>query len=232
MKTQSVRIRKENGVTSIALIPARSGSKRIPNKNIKLLGGNPLMAWSIETAKALKLETWVSTDSDEYADMANELGAYALMRPASLASDGAGDLEVIRHAMEEVAGDMVVYLRPTTPFREAKRVWAAIKIMGHYDYDSLRSVEEMPESAFKCFGMKDGFLRPLTKGIDVTDRPNQALPRTYHPNGYVDIVRREIVERGALWGERRYGFITPPVIELDTPEQWEYAEYLINNRGK
>ena len=213
----------------IALIPARSGSKRIPNKNIKLLGGKPLMAWSIECARALRLETWVTTDSDEYADLANELGAYALMRPAALASDSAGDFDVIRHALQEVPGDLVVYLRPTTPFREAKRVWVAIKIMGHYDYTGLRSVEEMPESAFKCFGLKGGFLQPLSK-VDITDWPNQRCPKTYKPNGYVDIVRREVIESGELWGAKRWGYVTPPAVELDTLREWEFAEYLIERR--
>lgn len=185
------------------------------------------MAWSIETARALHMETWVSTDSDEYADLANELGAYALMRPANLATDGAGDLEVISHALGEVYGDMVVYLRPTTPIRDIKRVWAAVKMMGHYDYDSLRSVELMPESAFKCFRIDSyGYLRPLSK-VDITDKPNQAVPKTYHPNGYVDIVRRSWVERGQLWGEKKYGFLTPPAIELDSMEQWEYAEFIL-----
>ena len=214
----------------IALIPARAGSKRVPFKNIKEFGGKPLILWSIKTAQVLKLPCYVSTESRVIGDISRQAGATVIHRPSELASDTATDLDVINHALSSVFCDLLVYLRPTTPLRDARRVWAAIKIMGHYDYTSLRSVEEMPESAFKCFGMKDDFLRPLTKGIDVTDRPNQALPRTFHPNGVCDIVRREIVERGALWGERRYGFITEPVIELDTPEQWEYGEYLITKQ--
>lgn len=221
----------------IALIPARGGSKRIPNKNIKLLGGKPLVCWSIETALHLKLPCYVSTDNEDIAVVAVKAGAAVIPRPAEYATDEVGDKEVICHALNlchaltQVKADLIVYLRPTTPFRDPRRVWAAIKIMMFYQHDSLRSVEEMAESAFKCFGVKDGYLRPLTKGIDVTDRANQAVPRTFHPNGYVDIVRGEMVERGGIWGAKRHAFITGPVVELDTLEQWEYAEYIIE-RGK
>jgi N-acylneuraminate cytidylyltransferase len=131
---------------------------------------------------------------------------------------------------------MVVYLRPTTPFRSSGTVLGAIKLMSFKGgYDSLRSVEEMSESAYKCFRIKHGILRPLMDGIDVTDRPNQELERTYHPNGYVDIVRSKIVERGAnerfLWGEGRYAYITRKVIEIDTEADWQYAEWWIQKRG-
>jgi CMP-N,N'-diacetyllegionaminic acid synthase len=213
----------------IALIPARSGSKRIPGKNIRELGGKPLLVWSIDTAKALHLPCYVSTNSRVIAEISKNNGAQVIHRPEELASDTATDYDVISHALSMVQGDMVGYLRPTTPFRDYRRVWAAIKIMGHYDYDSLRSVEEMPESAFKCFGIKDGLLKPLTRR-DVTDFPNQKLPKTYHPNGCIDIIRRSVVERGTLWGNKRYGLVTPYEIELDTLEQWEFAEWKIERR--
>jgi CMP-N,N'-diacetyllegionaminic acid synthase len=213
------------------LIPARGGSKRIPNKNIKLFGGKPLVIWSIETAQALGLKCYVSTECWDISEISRNASAVVIQRPAEYASDTTGDFEVIRHALGQITEDLVVYLRPTTPLRDTRDVRIAITFMGHEEFDSLRSVEEMPESAFKCFGRtKQGFLTPLTKGIDVTDRPNQELRKTYHPNGYVDIVRREIVERGELWGARRWGFVTSPVIELDTLEQWEYGEYLVERR--
>jgi CMP-N,N'-diacetyllegionaminic acid synthase len=221
----------------IALIPARAGSKRVPFKNIKEFGGKPLILWSIEVAQALKLPCYVSTESRVIGDISRQAGAEVIHRPLELASDTATDFDVINHALSHVSCDLLVYLRPTTPLRDARRVWAAVRILALCDalFGSLRSVEEMPESAYKCFELVDGLLSPVYRWVDyeawnLTDEPNQAVPKTYHPNGYVDIVRREIVERGVLWGERRYGFVTPPALELDTPEQWEYGEYLVERR--
>lgn len=211
---------------AIGLIPARGGSKRIPGKNIKLLGGKPLIVHSIILAQVAGLEVWVSTENPAISETAAYYGAMVIQRPWSLAQDSSTDFEVIRHALSVVEADLVVYLRPTTPFRTVDRVKEAVRLMSVPGYDSLRSVEEMSESAFKCFRIRGGLLDPLTLGVDVTDKPNQELPKTYHPNGYVDIVRKEVVDSGSLWGRGRYAFITPPTVEIDTPEQWEYAEYL------
>jgi CMP-N-acetylneuraminic acid synthetase len=125
-----------------------------------------------------------------------------------------------------MGADLIIYLRPTTPFRREYVVKEAIRLMEMPGYDSLRSVEEMSESAYKCFRIKEGILRPLSR-VDLTDKPNQECPRTYHPNGYIDIVRRSVLEYGSLWGSGRYGFVTPYAIELDTLEQWEFAEWKV-----
>ena len=211
---------------AIGLIPARGGSKRVKGKNLRLLDGIPLVAHSILVAQQAGLEVWVSTENDEIAGVAKSYGAKVIQRPFKLSLDHVTDFPVIRHALSEVEGDLVVYLRPTTPFRTVDRVQEAVRLMSVPGYDSLRSVEEMSESAFKCFRIRAGILQPLTRGLDVTDRPNQELERTYHPNGYVDICRREIVERGSLWGRGRYPFITLPTVEIDTEEDFELAEYL------
>ena len=217
----------------LALIPARGGSKRIPNKNIKELGGKPLIAWSIATAEACNLVPHVSSDSELILDIAQKYDAAVITRPAHLASDDALDIDVISHALTSLPAwnvDLVVYLRPTTPLRSTRRVQDAIKIMYEAKPDSLRSVELMPESAFKNFRMGAGnVLKPLTKK-DHTDRPNHQLPETFRPNGYVDIVRPENVMAGNMWGRSRYGFVTPPTVELDTSDQWNYAEYMAERR--
>jgi len=209
---------------TIVLIAGRSGSKRIPDKNIRELGGLPLMVWSIASGLALDLPVYVSTDSWDYARIAKQAGAIPLIRPEDLARDDSGDYGVIRNALVHVRADLIVYLRPTTPFRTITLLKEAIRLMSVPGYDSLRSVEEMSESAYKCFRIKAKLLHPLNI-IDLTDMSNQSLPRTYHPNGYIDIVRREIVESGSLWGSGRFAFITPRAIEIDTPDDWDYAEY-------
>lgn len=207
---------------AIALIPARGGSKRIPVKNIKLLGSKPLVCWSIETALALKLPCYVSTDSRVIADISRQVGAQVIHRPPELATDTATDAMVIAHALGEVEADLVVYLRPTTPMRESQTVWDAIRFMQlNQDYSLLRSVQEMDESPFKCVIDRDGVKTFYSHWVD---KPNHLCPRGLHPNGYVDICRGEWSYRQAYWYE------TERVIELDTIEQWEYAEWKISHK--
>lgn len=213
---------------TIALIPARSGSKRVPDKNIRELKGKPLMAWSIEVAKACEGidEVYVSTDDTNYGDIATDNMAFCLMRPDRISTDTAIDFDVINHAFDCTDFDLCIYLRPTTPFREVYVVERSIRLMQENpEIPSLRSVHQMKESAYKFFRIKGSILHPLSKK-DLTDAPNQAVPATYRPNGYVDIVRRENVESGALWGESRYPFITKRTHEIDTEEDFKYAEYL------
>ena len=212
---------------TIALIPARSGSKRVPGKNTRLLGGAPLLAWSILVAKGSDLihKVVVSSDSEETLKTAERYGALGFLRGETASSDNATDYEVaIDFLGLKPLGDLIVYLRPTTPFRTPAKINEAIKIMQEGEYDSLRSVEEMSESAYKCFRVKFGLCKPLTKK-DFTDFPNQRLPKTYKPNGYVDVVRPEIVMSGSLWGRGRYAFITDRAVEIDTMEDFEFAEY-------
>ena len=221
-----------NKNTILALIPARSGSKRIPNKNITPLCGKPLMLWTIEFALESKLfeNVVVSSDSEEYLAMAERAGATPLLRPAELAEDKAGDGEIIRHALDCYPADVVAYLRPTTPFRERKVFQNALKFYFDNDFTSLRSVQEMTESAYKCFELLGGLLIPVLQNErDVTDEPSQAVEPTFHPNGYIDLVRSNFFS-GALWGQRKGGFVTPRVPEIDTPEDLEYAEWWYERR--
>jgi len=204
------------------LIPARGGSKRIPHKNIKLLGGKPLVVWSIETALAIPLPCYVSTDSRVIAEIAEKAGARVIHRPAELATDTATDWDVIRHALGQVEAELVVYLRPTTPMREPHVVLKAIQFMQlNQDVSLLRSVQEMDESPFKCVIDRDGVKSFYSHWVD---KPNHLCPRGLHPNGLVDICRGEWSYKKPYWYE------TEPVIELDTPEQWEFAEWKIRQR--
>ncbi len=215
----------------LALIPARSGSKRIHNKNIAMLGGKPLLVWSIETAKHTKLidEVIVSSDSDEYLDIAAASGAQDLKRPDELARDESGDIGVVLHCLEFFPADLVIYLRPSTPFRDLDMVYSAIRQMkdNFKTYSGLRSVEEMTESAYKCYGINN-YLKPiLFQFEDLTDQANHLCPRTFHPNGYVDICKASQLEYGNLWGDRIFPFVTPRTVEIDTPEDLEYARFKI-----
>jgi len=213
-----------------AIIPARAGSKRIKDKNLQEIGGKSLIQWSIEAAqrcKGIELVV-VSTDSEEYARHAESLGALALLRPPELASDTATDEDVLIHFYQHYPCDMCVFLRPTTPFRNEYFIEIAIQKMLAYRgrADSLRSVEEMVESAYKCFQIREGELKPIGCFMQVANLPNQLVAKTYRGNGYVDILF------GPKWGERILSFITPRTIEIDTEDDLEYARWAWNMKGK
>lgn len=221
------------------LIPARSGSKRIPGKNIKELNGVPLLAHSILTAQELKQmgiieNIWVSSDDPEYLDIAGEYGAIIHLRRQVAAQDNSLDFDVITDWLPVSRADLIVYLRPTTPRRSASKVAEAIQTMidAGDNATGLRSVHEMSESAWKAFTIYKGYLDPVIRpfgthyrSVDDCNNPNQKYDATYKGNGYVDIVKRDTVLQGQTYGNRCIAFITKPVTELDTEEEWAYLEW-------
>ncbi len=132
----------------VAFIPARSGSKSIPDKNIKELGGKPLIAYSIESAfNAGIKKVVVDTDSQEYAQIARQYGAEVMIRPNHLAKDNTSMFEVLRTEIPRTNADLVLLLQPTSPFRNKNHILLAIEyLQANLDkYDSLVSVELVPE---------------------------------------------------------------------------------------
>ena len=228
-----------------AVIPARGGSKGVPKKNIKLLGGYPLIAFSIVAAKLCpEIErAIVSTDSREIADIAKSYGAEVpFLRPPELAQDDSPDIDFVRHALdwlethEGSVPDFLVQLRPTTPLRDPALIDSAIRtIKSNAEATSLRSAHELPEPPQKMMGIRDGFLVglfPDDPRPEYYDLPRQAFPPAYNPNGYVDIIKTSFV-RGArsLHGPHILAFVTPMAAEVDCPEDFEYLEYLIGKKG-
>lgn len=224
-----------------ALIPARKGSKRIPNKNMIEVGGQPLIWHSIVTALACDLiqePVYVSTNSPKIANFAEDSGCEVIQRPDKLAQDNSTDYDFISHAVNTTIpdGGLLVILLPTSPLRSLGIVSGAIGVMikileqteTRHKPTSLRSVEKMSESAWKCFEMETGI---MLKGLgkitaDRAGEPNQTFPQTYRPNGYVDIVRPELVIRDRrAWGNRVYGYLTPRITELDEPEDLERLNF-------
>jgi len=220
-----------------ALIPARAGSERVQDKNIRDLMGKPLLFYSIATALHCPSidRVYISTNSEEYKKIAEEAGATVIMRPESLCGPGVADYPVIEHFLKNGPKDpeYVVYLRPTTPLRSIYVVESAIKTIRDLPGipegpTSLRSVEEMGESAYKCYWMIGPYLMPIgSLTLEETGMPNQGFIRTFKPNGYVDIVRPEIIEEGITWGQNIYGYVTPPIIEIDTEHDFRLIEYTL-----
>ena len=144
----------------VALIPARSGSKGVINKNMREIHGKTLLQWSISACKKSKFidKTIVSTDSVYYQNHAIKNGAAApFLRPENISQDYSTDLEFILHALDwlqsnEELPKYIVHIRPTTPFRDPKLIDQAIeKFLNFQKATSLRSIHEMPESAYKTF---------------------------------------------------------------------------------
>lgn len=218
------------------LIPARSGSSGIKNKNIADLNGHPLLAYTIRVALSIlpKERVWVSTDSPSYADIAEEYGATVpFIRPAHLASDNSSDFEVFQHARRfEASQESIsrseywVHLRPTTPLRRPATVLAGMRtIANHRGAESLRSVEPIIEKPQKWMVLRKGRLRTLTgrRNLDWSNRPRQQFETVYRPNGLVDVIKNSTLERGNFHGRKSLGFVTNPTIDIDSAEDLEAA---------
>jgi CMP-N-acetylneuraminic acid synthetase len=217
----------------LALIPARGGSKGIPRKNLLMLAGKPLIAYSIEQALASRFitRTVVSTEDAEIARTAKAYGAEVPFdRPAEFAQDGSTDLDVFRHALstlrerEGYSCECVVHLRPTGPVRRVERIDEAIAaFLADPDADSLRSVTSPDQTPYKMWRVENGYLEPCltVEGVsEAHSRPRQSLPEIFWQNGYVDIVRpRVVLELGQMAGRRIVPFVMhEAVFELDYPE--------------
>jgi len=209
----------------ISLIPARSGSKSIKDKNIKMFRGKPLIYWSIKASKNCKLinKTIVTTDSEKYKKIAYDSGAdFVLKRPKKISLDRSTDLEFIKHAISNLDFDFeyIVHLRPTTPLRDQIFLNNAIKSFINSKYTSLRCVHENSESAYKSFEVKKKKLVTIFKkkfNIDLSNFPRQQYPKTYIANGLADIYKKSyIIKHNKLFGNKVFAFITDPTIEIDS----------------
>jgi CMP-N,N'-diacetyllegionaminic acid synthase len=229
---------------TIAIIPARGGSKGIPHKNIIDLEGYPLIAYSIVAAKLSKLinRIVVSTDSEEIAEVALKYGAEVpFLRPKKFATDNSTDLEFVQHALswfkknEGHAPDYLVHLRPTTPLRDPQVIdKAARSILNDPHATALRSVHEIRESPYKLLGIEKGYLVglfPNDPRPEYYNLPRQEFPPVYQPNGYIDILVSEyILKTGKLHGDKILSFITQDVGELDKKEDVERIQYLLEKK--
>jgi YrbI family 3-deoxy-D-manno-octulosonate 8-phosphate phosphatase len=229
----------------LALIPARGGSKGIPRKNIRSFAGYPLIAWSIVAAKRSELVTRVivSTDDEEIATVAREWGAESpFLRPADLSQDKTTDLPVFEHALkwlEEVEGyrpEIVVQLRPTSPFRPNWMVDDAIRILlDHKDADSVRGVVPAGQNPFKMwrFNGEDKPLNPLLEVDGIAEpynAPRQVLPPVYWQTGHIDAIRvATILNKKSLTGDVIYPLVIDPkyTVDIDTLADWAKYEAFI-----
>ena len=171
----------------IAIIPARSGSKSIKDKNIIKLGKKPLIAWSIEACFKSRYisRVYVSTDSKKYARIAKKFGPVEiLLRPKKISGDFSTDYQMIKHAIESIDYDYdyIAHIRPTTPLRKVSDLDSAIKEFSKSNFNSLRSVHEMSETSYKSVQIVNKKLKSLKNlklNMDELNAPRQKFSKTY-----------------------------------------------------
>ena len=220
----------------IAIIPARSGSKSIKDKNIVNFRGKPLIAWSIEQCfKSKKIdEVYLSTDSEKYANIAKKIGLEKIIfRPKSISNDKSTDFEFIKHFIENIKTnhEIIAHIRPTTPIRNVTLLDKIISFfIKNNKYTSLRTIHENPETAYKSFELSNKYLKPLKgikKTMDQLNSPRQSFSKTYSANGFVDLYRKEfVINKNKLFGNKVIGYKTPFTMEIDSK-----AELNLMNNG-
>jgi CMP-N,N'-diacetyllegionaminic acid synthase len=227
----------------LGLIPARGGSKGVPRKNVRALGGKPLIGYTIAAAlSAGKIDrVVVSTEDDDIATVARSLGAEVpFMRPAALAQDETPMLPVVVHALESMAAngwaaDAVCLLQPTFPLRRPQDIDACIDALGSERADCVISVHRVPHPFnphWVYLEKPDGSLQLATGEAEPIPR-RQELPPAFHRSGAVYVSRANVVtEGGSLYGDRLVGYETPveSSCNIDTMEDWAQAEALVSRR--
>lgn len=230
----------------IAIIPARSGSKGIKDKNLSKLCGYPLLAYSIVAAKLARqvARVLISTDSEHYAEIGRRYGAEVpFLRPTELSGDTSTDRDFMLHAMQWVQKnegqipEYWVHLRPTTPLRDPAHLDSAIqKLSNCPTATALRSAHVSPESPFKWFRLNEtGFLTALTSddtNLDKFNLPRQSYPQVYIPDGYVDIVKSTFVMNSDHFhGHKVLGYEAPYCIEVDSQGELDLLGFHLRKYG-
>ncbi len=229
----------------IGLIPARSGSKRVPDKNVRLLAGHPLIAYTI--AAALQSEIFsavvVSTDSEAYADVARHYGAETpFLRPSEFAGDLSPDIEWVQYTLKRLADegrnyDCFSILRPTSPFRlpeTIRRAWQ--EFLGEEGVDSLRAVEKCKQHPGKMWVVRGRRMTPLLP-LTPPEQPwhssqYQSLPEVYVQNASLEIAWSKVVfESRTIAGNVVMPFFTNGYegFDVNHPHDWLMAEALVRD---
>ncbi len=227
------------------MIPARSGSKRLEGKNVRLLGGHPLMAYTIAAAIESRIfsAVVVSTDAPDYAEIARHYGAEVpFLRPAELAGSLSPDIDWVEHSLRTLAGqgrhyDCFSILRPTSPFRQAatiQRAWQAF--LSEQGVDSLRAVERCKQHPGKMWVVRGKRMTPLLP-LNPAEQPwhssqYQALPEVFVQNASLEIAWARVVTEGrTIAGDVIMPFLTHghEGLDINEPKDWWYAEHLLQH---
>ena len=221
----------------LGVVPARGGSKGVPRKNLRVVAGRPLLAYTADAvhASARLTRAIVSTDDREIAETARTLGLEVpFMRPPALAGDDTLMLPVLQHAARAMAeggfaADVVVLLQPTSPLRRGSHIDAAVDLLESSGADSVVSVVEVPHqfNPASVMRLENGRLTPFLPGPAVLRR--QDKPRVFARNGpAVAAVRSRVLESGSLYGDDTRALVMAPEesIDVDSIDDLAYLEFL------
>ena len=237
------------------MIPARGGSKGLPKKNIKLLNGKPLIAYSIEKALECNLRTIVDTDNQEIADVAKSFGAEVMFRPDSLARDKTSMFDLLKTEVFKIdpLPDIVVLLQPTVPLRNKIHIkWSVEMLEKWWDkYDSVVTVEKIPEKyhpmtaiistpngARMLFSKVSSWLKgwwtgeryegPVWSGFPLSQRVTrrQDHPEAFVPSGAVYTFKTENLKTSGFYGENVLLIESDPVININDQSDFDKVEEL------
>lgn len=228
-----------DGKTVLAVVPARGGSKGIPKKNVKLIAGKPLIAWSIEAALNSKYidRVIVSTDCEEIATVSRKHGAEVpFLRPAELASDEASGTDVVVHAVQSVdAADIVVLLQPTSPLRTTNDIDDSIELFIRQGGAPVVSVTEAREAPHWMFAIKGGRLERAINGSASIPATRQELPTYYTLNGAIYIASSQrLCNHESYLTPETVPFKMPVERSVDIDEMFDFfvAEKLLEAQEK
>jgi CMP-N-acetylneuraminic acid synthetase len=229
----------------LAVIPARGGSKGVPRKNVRLVGGKPLIAYTIEPALAVKEKfhrVIVSTDDSEIAQIAQEFGAEVpFLRPPELAGDRVPMVPVLQHAVrtiEEMDGvrlDWILLLQPTCPFRSPVDIQAALELAFAGGCDSVISVVRVfAHHPILMKKIEDNQLVPfMIEEVEGTRRQDYSPP-AYMRNGCIYLTRRDIlIEQNSIWGKVIRPYVMPEdrSVNVDSELDMKLVEILMQERA-
>ncbi|WP_298262455.1 acylneuraminate cytidylyltransferase family protein [uncultured Lutibacter sp.] len=211
----------------IAIIPARGGSKRLPNKNLKIFNAVPLVVHSINYAKENGIQKIiVTTDDFKTKEIALKNGVEVIDRPEELATDISPTIDALKHALETLdeTFDTVILLQPTNPLRPKNLLKEALHKFEEDNYDSLMTVSRNRQKFGK---IKNHKFEPFNYKIG---QRSQDLEPLYFENGLLYIIKSSVIKTGKIIGEHHFPFIVEHPftrVDIDTKDDFEYAEYLL-----
>jgi len=227
----------------LAIIPARAGSKKLPGKNIKLMAGKPLIAYTIVSSLESKYidKTIVSTDSEKITEVSKRYGAEVIKRPEHVATDNAKITDVIFHALEvlkkeKYLPEIVILLQPTSPLRTVKDIDKAIEsfLKNRDNCELVMGVCEIKSSVHWALKMEGNYLKSLF-GPNHLAEENQILPKLYIPNGAVYVTTPGIIKKyQSIHSHKILPYFMPEEKSIDIDDEAEFltAEKLLNKYGK
>ena len=216
----------------VALIPARSGSVGLKNKNIKLFNGKPLIYYAIKSAKQSKLikSIIVSSDSNKILNISNKFGASIFLRPKKFALSSSSDLDVMKNFIKNFKKkiDILVFLRPTNPFRTGKDIDNCVRKILKGNYSSIRSISNSTYPPYWLKTIKKKYLKDLYPK-KISEKRRQDLPKIYMANGAIEVIGSSVLSKLKNRFGQKVGYYYMPSIcsyDIDDFLDFKIAEFL------